>query len=254
MTQDAETARANKIDEDPVNPDPRTVTVWSDIGCPWGTLALHTLRVEARDRGEGMTIDHRAFPLELFNRMPTPKSILDAEMVIIAGQRPELGWQLWNAADHTFPVTTLPALEAVQAAKDPAVGGLRASDQLDEALRTAFYVDSKCISVHSVVLDVAASCSFVDHEALATLMGRGSGRTEVYQQWQVAKGPEIQGSPHVFTVGGFARHNPGVVYRWTAPPPLFGGRGFPRLDSYRQEWAGELLDLLSGPTGPEQVV
>lgn len=57
---------------------PGAVTVWSDIGCPWATLALHTLHAEASARGQQITVIHRAFPLELFNRMPTPKFIVDA--------------------------------------------------------------------------------------------------------------------------------------------------------------------------------
>jgi hypothetical protein len=83
---------------------------------------LHTLRSAAEDRGQDVLIDHRAFPLELFNRMSTPKSIVDAEMVVIAGRRPELGWRPWSAADHTYPVTTLPAMEAVQVAKHLTLG------------------------------------------------------------------------------------------------------------------------------------
>lgn len=30
------------------NHDPATVTVWSDLSCPWATLALHTLARSAR--------------------------------------------------------------------------------------------------------------------------------------------------------------------------------------------------------------
>jgi len=34
------------------NPDPATVTVWSDLSCPWATLALHTLGCRVgSDRG-----------------------------------------------------------------------------------------------------------------------------------------------------------------------------------------------------------
>ncbi|MGH3802082.1 MAG: hypothetical protein ACRDTD_18500 [Pseudonocardiaceae bacterium] len=71
----------------------------------------------------------------LFDQQPTPKYIVDAEIVTIGARRPELGWQRWTGHEFSYPVTTLPALEAVQAAKDPAVGGLRASDELDSALR-----------------------------------------------------------------------------------------------------------------------
>lgn len=221
--------------------DNPTVTVWSDIGCPWATLALHILHTAADRRGLPLLIDHRAFPLELFNQQPTPKYILDAEIVVIAARHPELGWQRWTGPESSYPVTTLPALEAVQAAKDPAVGGLRASDELDSALRRAFYTDSACISIHSVILQVAEQCEHVNTEELSIALARGSGRAQVYEQWRTAQGPSIQGSPHLFAPGDYAAHNPGAVYEWTGDP-LKGG--FPRLDDYRPAWADELLDTL----------
>jgi predicted DsbA family dithiol-disulfide isomerase len=234
MTYDSDSSTADR--------QPGAVTVWSDIGCPWATLALHTLHATASARGQRITVIHRAFPLELFNRMPTPKFIVDAEVTVIGGRHPELGWRPWRAAESTYPVTTLPALEAVQAAKDPAVGGPRASDELDAALRAAFYRDHLCISIPSVVLDIAAGCEHVDCDALANAIARGAGRAEVYQDWRIAQGPAVQGSPHLFAAGGFARHNPGVVYHWSDHPPT----GFPVYESYCDHWAGELLDLLAG--------
>ncbi|MCA1672649.1 MAG: DsbA family protein [Actinobacteria bacterium] len=239
----AHTAELSGAGQDPgvvVNADRRTVTVWSDIGCPWATLALHTLRATARERGQELLIDHRAFPLELFNRMPTPKFIVDAEIVAIAAHRPELGWKFWSSPAFEYPVTTLPALEAVQAAKNPVVGGLLASDELDAALRRAFYVEGRCISIHPVILDIATQCPHVEVDALAAALASGKGRAEVYDHWRVAQGPEIQGSPHLFTAGGFAAHNPGATYHWTARP----GEGFPRLEHYNPDWAGELLSAV----------
>lgn len=229
---------------DVISVDQGTITVWSDIACPWATLALHTLRAAAHNRGRDVLIDHRAFPLELFNRMPTPKLIIDAEIVAIASSQAEVGWRMWAGRESEYPVTTLPAMEAVQAAKDPAVGGLRASDQLDEALRRAFYVDSRCISINPVILDIAAQCEHVDSDALTAALASGKGRSEVYRQWGVAQGSEIQGSPHLFAGGGFAAHNPGATYHWTAKP----GQGFPRLENYDSGWADTLLDLVPDTT------
>ncbi len=112
----------------------------------------------------------------------------------------------------------LPAMEAVQAAKDPSVGGLRGSDELDAGLRHAFYVESRCVSIPSEILDVAAGCEHVDEEALARALERGAGRAEIYAQFRVAQGPGIQGSPHLFAPGGYAVHNPGAHVRWTGDP------------------------------------
>lgn len=227
---------------DVANPATGVVTVWSDITCPWATVSMHMLHAAAVDAGREVVVDHRAFPLELFNRMPTPKGIIDAEIVTIAGHLPELGWQPWSGPDWTYPVTVLPSMEAVQAAKRPEVGGLLASDQLDSALRSAFFADSRCISIHSVILDVAASCSRVDVDALADALARGIGRAEVYQDWRVAGGGKVQGSPHVFTANGYSAHNPGARYHWTGKPPA----GLPRLDAYDRAWAADLRDRLAG--------
>jgi predicted DsbA family dithiol-disulfide isomerase len=213
------------------------VTVWSDIGCPWATLALHTLHRAAAERGVQLLVDHRAFPLELFNRRPTPKPVIDAEVVAIAALCPDLRWRPWTAPDATYPVTTLPAMEAVQAAKADEIGGLVGSDELDTALRHAFYARGRCISVHAEILDIAAECPHVDADRLHRALTTGTGRTEVFAQWDTAKGAAVQGSPHLFTAGGAALHNPGVTYHWTAPP----GTGFPRFEHYDDQWVDAVL-------------
>ncbi|MFP1628557.1 DsbA family protein [Streptomyces sp. 5K101] len=222
--------------------DTRTVTVWSDIGCPWATLALHTLHATAERRGDDLVVDHRVFPLELFNSQSTPKPIIDAEVVAIGAKVPALGWRLWTSAEYTYPVTTLPAMEAVQAAKDPAVGGLRASDQLDTALRHAFYGEGRCISLTAEILAVAAACPLVDEKALASAVERGEGRAAVYRDWAVARGPRVQGSPHLFTAAGVDVHNPGADFRWTADPQQ---GGFPDFRAYSADWADGILDSVS---------
>ncbi|MEV8593835.1 DsbA family protein [Streptomyces sp. NPDC052012] len=227
-------------------PEPAPVTVWSDLGCPWATLALHTLRTTARERGQDLLIDHRAFPLELFNSQPTPKFIVEPEMVVISAHRPELGWRLWAGREYDYPSTMLPAMEAVQAAKDPSIGGLRGSDELDAGLRHAFYAESRCVSIPSEILDVAAKCEHVDEEALGRALERGAGRAEIYEQWRIAQGRDIQGSPHLFAPGGYAAHNPGAHVEWTGDP---NEGGVPRLDRYDPTWAEELLDRLAEGRG-----
>ncbi|HET9143824.1 DsbA family oxidoreductase [Actinophytocola sp.] len=224
-----------------VNPEPGTVTVWSDIGCPWATLALHTLRAAIARRGADVLIDHRAFPLELFNSEPTPKFIVDSEIVVIGAKVPELGYRLWSGAESTYPVTMLPPMEAVQAAKLPEVGGLRASDELDAGLRRAFYTERRCVSIPAVILDVAGQCQHVDVAALDAAIRRGEGRSAVYDQWEAAKGDAVQGSPHLFAAGGFDGHNPGVTYQWTGSP--YEG-GFVDLSAHDPGWADDLLDSL----------
>src|SRR5688572_24299425 len=96
-----------------------TIVVFADIGCPWAHLCIHRLHSTRASMGlEGqIRFDLRSFPLEIFNQQPTPKKVLDAEISVAGALDPDAGWQMWQAPEHEYPVTTLPALEAVQAAK-----------------------------------------------------------------------------------------------------------------------------------------
>ena len=186
---------------------PDTVVVWSDIGCPWAHAAVSRLHRVRRELGldSKVRLDHRAFPLELFNARPTPKPTLDEEIVEVGALEPEAGWQPWRRPDHEWPVTTLPALEAVQAAKEQ---GSVASDELDRALRRAFFADSRCISLRSVILDVAASCAAVEVESLRDALDAGRARRTVIDHFETAEDAGVKGSPHIFLPDGSDAHNP----------------------------------------------
>src|SRR5699024_8708237 len=142
---------------------PGVITVWSDISCPWATMALHTLRGRAAELDVTLEVDHRVFPLELINAEPSPQPAHDAEVAQIAAVRADLGWAAWSGPSWAYPVTTLPALQAVQAAK---IQGLRAADALDAALRRAFYVEHRMISLVPVIEEIAQECPAVDAERL----------------------------------------------------------------------------------------
>ena len=187
--------------------EPGVVTLWSDVSCPWATLALRTLHDAAAERGVSLRVDHRCFPLELLNSEPTPKPGHDEEVEQITAVRPDLGWTAWNAPDSTFPVTTLPAMQAVQAAKQQS---LEAADQLDSAMRRAFFAEHRCISIHPVIEQVARSCAGVDADALMVALRAGAGVAQVYADLEVARSGEIKGSPHFWTASGSFAANPGV--------------------------------------------
>lgn len=221
-----------------VNREQNVVTVWSDIGCPWASLCLHVLRATAQKHGGHLLIDHRAFPLELFNNRPTPRPIIDAEVIAIVGLVPETGWRAWSSPSWHYPVSTMLALEAVQAAKAPEVGGLAASDALDAALRHAYYAEGRCITVPSVIGDIAGSIDSLDAELLIRRLEEGSARAAVYRDWRLAAAPEVQGSPQLFDATGRTLHNPGVDYRWTSSPDR---GGVPRFESYDYSWVEEVL-------------
>ncbi|MCZ7414675.1 DsbA family oxidoreductase [Streptomyces sp. WMMC897] len=195
----------------------RRVVVYSDIGCPWASLALHNLRRAARAQDVELAVEHRAFPLELFNSRPTPKRILDPEVDVVAEVEPELGWRPWRRPESEYAVTTLLAMEAVQAAQH--IDGLAAGDQLDAALRHAFYAESRCVSVHPEVIDVAAACPLVDAERLDHALRHGTHRAGLFTQWEEAQGPSVQGSPHFFLPDGSDVHNPGITFTWAKGTP-----------------------------------
>jgi predicted DsbA family dithiol-disulfide isomerase len=205
---------------------PGTVVVYSDIGCPWAHLAVHRLlRARAALGLDGsVTLDHRVFALEVVNRQPTPKLVLDAETVVVGSLDPSAGWQLWQERGHRYPVTILPAMEAVQAAKEQ---DLAASEQLDRALRVAFFAESRCVSLRSVILDVAESCGQVDAGTLAEAIDDGRARRSVMDQHEVAMSATVAGSPHVFLPDGTDAHNPGICMRWEGRK----GEGFPVVSS-----------------------
>lgn len=201
---------------------PGTIVLFSDIACPWATVAVERFH-EARERtGLEARLVHRAFPLELVNRQATPKPTLDAEIPVTATLVADL-FRPWSRPRHEWPVTTLLALEAVRAAGD--LGAV-----LDRQLRRAFFRDSRCISLRSVVLDVAADVGVEITDALDD----GRFRRAVIEDWVLARSGVVKGSPHAFLPDGTAAHNPGIQLHWTD--------GVPRIDGDDPTVWDELLD------------
>ncbi|MDP8928122.1 MAG: DsbA family protein [Actinomycetota bacterium] len=209
-----------------MNAEPGTIVVYSDIGCPWAHVAVARLLATRRRLGldDQVALDHRAFPLELHNRQPTPWRVLAAEIPVVGGIAPEAGWRMWQAEPWTWPVTTLPALEAVQAAKEQ---GLPASERLDRALRVALFRDSLCVSLRHVVLEVAADTDGVDKSKLRDALDDGRAHRAVIEQFETSRSQQVDGSPHLFLPDGTDVANPGVEMHWEGEH----GRGFPVVDS-----------------------
>lgn len=221
-----------------VDTSPGTIVVWSDLACPWAHVAVHRLHQARRalDLEGAVRFDHRAFVLEIANSRPTPKRVLEAEIPVAGGLEPGAGWQVWQDDPSRWPVTTLLPMEAVQAAKDQ---GLPASEELDRALRVAFFGRSLCISLRSVILDVAAECESVDVDRLQLALDDGRARRAVMAQHATATAPGsgVDGSPHLFLPDGTGVHNPGIDLRWEGEH----GRGFPVIVDDRPEVYTDLL-------------
>lgn len=208
-----------------IQAEPGTILLYSDIGCPWAYAAAFRLH-QARARlglEEAVRIDPRPFPLELHNSQATPKLILDAEVPVVGAITPEADWQMWQGPDHDYPVTMLPALEAVEAAKEQ---GLRAAEQLDLALRRAFFSESKNVSMRHVIAQVAASCDQVEEAKLLDALDKGRARSAMMDAARRSLDDDVAGSPHLFLPDGTSMHNPGIEMHWEGEH----GEGFPVID------------------------
>lgn len=217
---------------------PGTIQVWSDPLCPFAHVAIHRLTT-ARDRlGLDVRLDHHTFALELFNG-PHPRPGTDSEAVGLGQIAPEVGFRLWSAADWLYPSTVLLAAEAVHAAK---AQGLGPSEDLDRALRKAFWLDSKSIGHRQVIMEVAAETSTVDVTALAEALDGGTYRRQVMDDHKVAQTDDVTGSPHLFLPDGSSVHNPGIDVRWEGP----WAAGYPIAAETDPGWAEDLLKRAAG--------
>ena len=156
-----------------------TIAVWSDLGCPWSHAIVWRLWDARRRLGlaDRVRFDHHAFPLELFNSEPTPRHRIDVDWPIAARFAPRAGWQAWAAPAESYPVTLLPPMEAVLAAKEQS---LAASEELDRGLRRAFFAESRCISLRHVILEVASECASLELVALADALDSGRSRSHAH--------------------------------------------------------------------------
>lgn len=220
---------------------PSTIAVYADIACPWATLTVVRLW-EARSRlglDSSVRFDIRSFPLELFNRRATPRRSLDAEIPVVGAHAPDFGWSIWQGRADEYPVTTLLALEAVQAAKEQS---LAASEELDLGLRRAFFTKSRCISLRSVIAAVAKTSSSVDHDALLAALDDGRARRLVIDQWHEAEGDAVRGSAHVFLPDGTDVFNPGIEMHWQGE----SGAGFPVITADDPSVYDDLVQRAAG--------
>ena len=221
-----------------------SMVLFSDIGCPWSHAAVHRWRAERAARGleDVVHLELRTFPLEIINQRPTPKLTLDVEIPVAGSLAPSAGWQPWQGPPHSYPVTLLPALEAVHAAREQSA---RAAEDLDAALRRAFFGESKNIAMRHEILAVAASVDGVDEAEVQRALDDGRARKRIFEDLEVATGDEVQGSPHFFLPDGSDWHNPGVEMHWEGAH----GRGFPVVDKDDPGVYTEMFDRLEARAG-----
>ncbi|MGN9847004.1 DsbA family oxidoreductase [Nonomuraea sp. H19] len=225
------------IDDDAAPPPVATgtVQVWSDLLCPFAYVGLLRLR-RARERLRlDLQIEHRTFPLELFNG-PHPRRGTDTEAVGLGQIEPDAQFRIWTAADDLYPHTVLLAAEAVHAAN---AQGLKAGEALDLALRRAFWTHSQSISHRQVILDVASELpdGIIDVTRLAAALDSGRHRADVMGDFAVSQTDAISGSPTFRFQDGTTIHNPGIQVHWDGS----WAAGFPVVDSHDSDVYDDLL-------------
>ena len=120
--------------------------------------------------------------------------------------------------------------------------GLGPSEDLDSALRKAFWTDSRSIGHRQVILDVAAETTTIDVSSLAEALDSGRYRANVMADYAVAQTDAVNGSPHLFLADGSDAHNPGIKVHWEGP----WAAGFPIVDEPDSTWAEDLLRRAAG--------
>ncbi len=205
-----------------------TVAVWSDIHCPWATVAVHRLR-KARDAaGLDAVFDPRAWPLEFVNGSGTPRHIVEPETAVLANHEESL---FSRYRGESWPSSFLGAFEVVATARR--LFGTRAAEDTDYALRLRFFRHSGDVSMrgqlHQAVGEAGLDADAVMHEWATQPV-----RADVLDDFERSKDLPIQGSPQVFWPDGSTTHNPGLTdHEWV--------RGIPRV---RTDDAGEPERLL----------
>lgn len=180
-------------------PAPVTLALYSDLHCPYAYLTVYRLRQLRETYRDRVTLSYQSLALEYVNRRPTPKAILDNETPILMLEEPEIPYQPWHAPLSEWPVTMWPAFEAIKCAERQ---GPELAAALDWAIRTAFFAESRCISMRHVLLDLAEQ-SGLNMGRFAADFDRGVAKGQVLEEaqagWEQLK---VEGSPTLVLPSG----------------------------------------------------
>lgn len=229
---------------DPPEPDarpvvePGTIVIYSDLSCAFAHVCVHRLHVARERLGADVRFVHRPFILEEVNAFPIPKHFLESEVPQIAPFDIEAGWRVWTEPPDTWPSSTLLAMEAVRAAQAQGAG---AHEQLDRALRVAFFEEHRCISLRHVILEIAERCPAVDAGTLADALDIGVAREAMIDDHRDAL-RFVQGSPHLFFADGYGVHNPGFEVEWLGAQ----GTGYPSVTQTDSDAHAALIRRAAG--------
>lgn len=187
-----------------------TIDVWSDIHCPWALVAVHRLRTARERHHLDVVFAPRAWPLEWVNGRGTPRAIVVTETAALASHVPEL----FSAyTDDSWPSTFLPAFELVAATRR--IHGARAAEDVDYALRLAFFRDSVDVSIKAGLAAALAMAgqlgAEIDADRVMQEWTVSNPRAAVHDDFTLSASLPIQGSPQIFWPDGSTTHNPGMT-------------------------------------------
>ena len=172
--------------------EPAPIAMYADLHCPYAYVAAYRLR-RLRDEYRGrVLVAHKSLALEYVNRQPTPKPILDNEAPVVLLSEPDIPYQPWSRPESEWPVTMWPAFEAVKCAERQSP---ELADELDWAIRVAFFADHRCISMRDVLFELAEKVG-LDMARFADDFDGGVARRQVLEEaregWERLK---VEGSP-----------------------------------------------------------
>jgi predicted DsbA family dithiol-disulfide isomerase len=166
--------------------------MYADLACPYAYVSAYRLRKLREEYRGTIVIEHKSLSLEYVNREPTPKPLLESELPLLMREEPDIPYQPWQRPDSAWPVTIWPAFEAVKCAERQS---LALADELDWALRVAFFAESRCISLRHVLLELAQQVG-LDMERFADDFDRGIAKYQVLQEAQEGWARlHVEGSP-----------------------------------------------------------
>lgn len=156
------------------------LTMYADLACPYAYVSAYRLRQVRAEEQHSIAIVHKSLALEYVNREPTPKPVLEQELPLLVREEPGIPYQPWQRPDSEWPVTMLPAFEAVKCAERQS---LELADELDWALRVALFAQSRCISLRHVLFEIAEDVG-LEMARFADDFDRGVTKYQVLQEAQ----------------------------------------------------------------------
>ncbi|HEY7358664.1 MAG TPA: DsbA family protein [Ktedonobacterales bacterium] len=213
-----------------------TIEVFSDVHCPWGYLAAFRLLHLQPEWSGRLRMAWRCLPLEVVNNRGTPKHTLDQEVPYLLQVEPDIPARAWRRPEWEYPVTALPAFEALKCAE---AQGDDAALAYNWAVRRAFFAESRCTSLRHVLIDIARE-SGLDLAAFVSDFDSGRYKHLVLEEsdqgWNALK---VKGSPTLVLPNGEQRPYPATPeLLWDAQEHVVGVKAseYPEgdpLDSYR---------------------